>query len=105
MSMSDIAIHSIYAMVDLFLDFAEEEFYQESNVDIIHQFVIDCLNLKEDSSESQLLQGKFLEELENRANLVDLSKEETIAMMQKTLQHLGIEEFPQVIQSAIDEAF
>ena len=102
---SDVVKNALFAMVDLFLDFASEEDDVYSQRGNISEFIIDCHNLAETDAEFALLQQKFEEEFRETEFYSQCTKEEVIDLFEDSIEHLlDNQEIPQLIKNAM-EAF
>lgn len=102
---SPIIQNSLFAMVDLFLDYAAGDDL-ESQRSNLGEFIIDCFNLEKESPEYVLLQEKFEEEFENANFYLELEKEEVITLFVDALKKIiNNDEIPSLILEAINEAY
>lgn len=106
----DVTKNALFAMVDLFLDYVQEE-EVESQKGNISEFVIDCHNVEESEPEFLLLQAKFEEEFREIDFFETMNKEELTAVIQDAIYelfHMLDEEdapiIPLLIQQAIEQS-
>lgn len=100
---SGIVKNSLYAMVDLFLDYVKKEDV-DSQRGNIYEFIIDCANLNEDDPEYHLLLEKFQEEFEESGYFSELEKSELIRMIEDSTQKLtNHSDVPVLILGAVNK--
>lgn len=83
----DVTKNALFAMVDLFLDYARFE-EVESQAGNITEFILDCHNIEETEPEFTLLQAKFEEEFREIDYLECMTKDELITFLQKAVYRL-----------------
>lgn len=103
---SSIVRNSLFAMVDMFLDYAMHEDLdtQKGN---LSEFVIDCINVKQEEPEYKLIVAKFTEEFVHDGRYDLLDKEEVIRILKDAIQRLisNMDDIPSIIVDAIDQYY
>ncbi|MCA1064668.1 hypothetical protein QTG56_23960 (plasmid) [Rossellomorea sp. AcN35-11] len=103
--MNQIVKNSLFAMVDLFLDYAAGETSDSQRENIV-EFIIDCFNLEESHPEYKLLQSKFAEEFEESNHFLVLNEEEVTTMIENSLEKLTqSRDVPPLLSDAIFEVY
>ncbi|PDZ93810.1 hypothetical protein CON36_37215 [Bacillus cereus] len=103
--LSGIIKNSLFAMVDLFLDYVSGECV-DSQIENISEFIIDCTNLKPEEPEFQLIKLKFEEEFENANFFVGLEKDEVMKRIEKAVTKLVRDlEVPPLVLQAINKSY
>ena len=102
--MSKVVKNSLFAMVDLFLDYVYQEEEVGSQKENISEFIIDCHNLETNDFEYKLLQSKFVEEFENDSRFYNLEAKEITKMMEVAIYRLiKGKDVPFLILDAVNE--
>lgn len=102
---SDVIKNSLFAMVDLFLDYVSGECV-DNQIENISEFIIDCANLKIEEPEFELIKLKFEEEFENQNFFVELEKDEVMERMEKAVTKLVHDlEVPPLVLQAINKSY
>lgn len=102
---SGVIKNSLFAMVDLFLDYVSLE-NLDSQRENISEFITDCHNLKYGDQEFELLQLKFEEEFENVNYFMELDKGEVSEVIESAINKLIYDkEIPSLIKNAINEVY
>ncbi|PFJ28982.1 hypothetical protein [Bacillus thuringiensis] len=103
--LSGIIKNSLFAMVDLFLDYVSGESV-DSQIENISEFIIDCTNLKPEEPEFELIKLKFEEEFENANFFVELEKDEVMERIEKSVTKLVQDlEVPPLVLQAINKSY
>ena len=104
--MTNLTKNALFAMVDLFLDYAQGvDLYSQR--DNITEFIIDLYNITEEDVEFAPLQVKFHEEFREIDYFADMSAEELTSVLQDTADKLFTnaegDGLPPLIQQVIEE--
>lgn len=102
---SEVIKNSLFAMVDLFLDYVSGESV-DSQLENISEFIIDCSHLKTEEPEFELIKLKFEEEFENVHFFVELEKDEIMERIEKAVTKLVQDlEVPPLVLQAINKSY